>query len=64
MLIDVPYGEISEITATGTGTPHTPESLTHINCYMDDVILAVQEGPDCQHQVFDGTVRVLKWILP
>ena len=31
---------------------------------MDDVIYAVKGGLDLQHQVFDGTVRALKWILP
>ena len=43
------YVAISEIPATGTGDPHTPESLTHIDCYVDDVISAVQGGPDRQH---------------
>ena len=32
------YGTISKIPETGPGPPHTPESLTHIDCYMDDVI--------------------------
>ena len=36
------YGAISKILATGPGPPHIPESLTNINCYMDDVISAVQ----------------------
>ena len=35
------YGAISEIPSTGPGPPHTPESLTHIDCYMDDVISVV-----------------------
>ena len=35
-------GAISEIPATGMVSPHTPESLTHIDCYMDDFISAVQ----------------------
>ena len=43
------YGAISEITATRPGAPHTPESLTHIDCYIDDLISAVQEVPDRQH---------------
>ena len=43
------YGAISDIPATGPGPPHTPESLTHIDFYMDDVISVVQVGPDCQH---------------
>ena len=30
---------------------------------MDDVISAVQGGPDCQLRVFDGTVRALKWLF-
>ena len=58
------YGAIYKIPATGPGPPHTPESLTNIDCYKDDVISAVQGGPDCQHRVFDGTVRSLKWIFP
>ena len=58
------YGAISEIPSTGPDPPHTPESLTHIDCYMDDVISVVQGGPDRQHQVFDGTVRALKWLFP
>ena len=58
------YGAISEIPATGPGPPHTPESLTHIDCYMYDVISVVQGGADLQHRVFDGTVRALKWLLP
>ena len=40
------YDAISEIPSTGTGPLHTPESLTHIDCYMEDVISAVQRGPD------------------
>ena len=36
------YGAIYEIPITTPGPPHTPESLTHIYCYMDDVILVVQ----------------------
>ena len=43
------YRVISKIPSTGPGTPHTPESLTHIYWYMDDVILAVQGVPDRQH---------------
>ena len=31
---------------------------------MGDVISAVQEGPDFQRRVFDGTFRALKWIFP
>ena len=58
------YGAISEIPSTGPGPPHTPESLNHRDCYMDDVISVVQGGPDRQHRVFDGTVRALKWLFP
>ena len=57
------YGAILEIPSTGTGPPHTLQSLTHIDCYMDDVISVVYGGPDCLHQVFDGTVRALKWLF-
>ena len=30
---------------------------------MYDVISAVQGGPEFQHQVFDGTIFALKWLL-
>ena len=53
------YGAISDSPETRTVPAHTPESLTHINCYMYDIISVVQGGLDCQHQVFDGTVRAL-----
>ena len=58
------YGAILGITETGPGPPHTIDILTHVVCYMEDVITAVHEGPDRQHKVFDGTVRSLKWIFP
>ena len=58
------YGAISEIPATGPGPPHTPESLTNIDYYMDDFISVVQGDPDRQHRVFDGTVRALNWLFP
>ena len=35
------YGAISKIPATRPTPPHTPESLTHINCYIDAVISVV-----------------------
>ena len=38
------YGAISEIPETGPGPPHTLDSLTHIDCSMNDVITAVQGG--------------------
>ena len=62
-LPDPSYCAISEIPSTGPGPPHTPESLTHIYCYINDVISLVQGGPNRQHQVFDGTVRALKWLF-
>ena len=33
-----PYGAISEIPSTGPGPLHNPESLTHIYCYIDNII--------------------------
>ena len=36
------YGYISALPATETIQNHTPENLTHIDCYMDDVISAVK----------------------
>ena len=38
------YGAISVLPATDLGPPHTPESLTHIDCYMDNFIYKVQGG--------------------
>ena len=38
------YGAILEIPETGPGPHHTIYSLTHIDCYMDDVITEVQGG--------------------
>ena len=52
-----------EIPETRPGPPQILESLTHIYFYMDDVISAVQGGPNRQHQVFYGTVRALKWLF-
>ena len=43
-------------------TPH--ESLTDIDCYMDDVISAVQGGLEHQRLVFGGSVYYLKWLFP
>ena len=57
------YRAISDIPSTRPGPPYTPESLTHIYCYINDVISLVQGGPNRQHQVFDGTVRALKWLF-
>ena len=57
------YSTISEIPDTGQDPPHTIDSLTHIDCYMDDVITAAQEGLNRQHKVFNIAVRALKWHL-
>ena len=43
--------------------PHTNESLTHIDFYMDGIISAVQGGPDRHDKFFDGTVCALKWLF-
>ena len=43
-LLVLSYGAISEIPDTRTGPPHTPESLTYIDLYIDDFISAVQGG--------------------
>ena len=58
------YGAISKIPSTVMPPPHTPEILTHIYFYMDDVISAVQGVLDFQHRVFDGTCRALKCLFP
>ena len=44
--------------------PCTLESLTNIYFYTDDMIKAVQGGPDRQRQFFDGPVPSLKWLFP
>ena len=61
------YGAISKIPDIGPGPPHTLDSLTHIDCYMDDVITAVQGVPEQQRQVFmalSGTLIVSSHPLP
>ena len=46
-LLPVPgYGDITNIPETGPGLPHALKSLTHIYCYMDDVITVVQGVPE------------------
>ena len=74
MLTDKPWSKrilwywhisvISNILATSSPSPpHTRESLSHIDCYMDDSIRMVQVGTRRQHGVFDGTVCDLKCII-
>ena len=58
------YGVISNLPPTGQVPPHTHRNLTYIECYMDDVISAVQDGPELKHQLFDSTVHALKWMFP
>ena len=58
------YGAIFDLLSTGMGPPHTWRILTHIDCYMDDVISAVQVGPEQQHRVFDITVHAINWLSP
>ena len=38
------YRDISALLATEPGSTHVLESLTHIDCYMNDIISAVQGG--------------------
>ena len=58
------YGDISALPSTEPVPPHNSERLNHIDCYMDDVISAVQGGTEQEHKVFDNTVRELKRIFP
>ena len=58
------YGAISVLPATDMGFPHTLTSLTHIDCYMDDIIAMVQGGGEGQHQVFYSSVHALKCLFP
>ena len=43
-LLVLSYGNISDLPSTGP--PHIFRSLTHIDCYMDDKIFAVQGGSE------------------
>ena len=67
-LLPVPeYRTMVNIPETGMVPPHTLDSLTHIDCYMDDVITAVQGVPEQQRQVFMalfGTLIVSSHPLP
>ena len=58
------YGAISVLLTTDPAPTHTLERITYIDCYMDDVISAVQGVAERQHRVFDSTVCALKWISP
>ena len=57
----LPVPECGSITKVPATEPL--ESLTHIDCYMDEVISAVQGGTEIQQRVFDCTVRALNWIF-
>ena len=43
------YGAIYGLRATEPHPPNTPAILTHIDCYMDGVIPAVQEEAEQKH---------------
>ena len=58
------YRAITNILDTGPGPPHALDCLTHIDCYMDDVITVVQGRPERQRQVFNSTFQALKWLFP
>ena len=58
------YGAIVKIPSNVLFTLHAQSNLTHIECYMNDVIFSVQGDPESQHRVFDGTLHSLKWHLP
>ena len=57
------YGAIVNISETGPGPPHNLDSLTHKDCYIDDVITMVKSGTERQRQVIDGTAWALKWLF-
>ena len=58
------YGAISDLPSTGPVPPHTRRTLAHIDCYLNDIISAVQGGPERQHQVFNRKVCALKCLFP
>ena len=43
------YVAITEISTTGPRSPHTQESLNHIEWYMDEVIYTLHGEPKRQH---------------
>ena len=57
------FGSISKIPNTGLGLPQTWDILTHIDCYICDLITEVQCGPNHKLQVFNGTIQTLKFIF-
>ena len=63
-LLPVPgYSYIFKTPKTRPGSPQTLDSLTHIDCFMDEVTTSVQVGLERQRQVWDGTFRSLKWLF-
>ena len=58
------YKAISDLPSMEPVPPHTRRSLTHIDCYMDDVISAVHVRTERRHQVFDRILCALKWLFP
>ena len=58
------YKVISNTMKTGIYPPYTPDILTHIYCYINDFVTAVQGMSERQDRVFDDTVQVIKWLFP
>ena len=58
------YGSITNNLKTGTCLPHTPDIITHIECYIDDIIMYVKYALGHQKQVFNGPPQALKWLFP
>ena len=53
------YGAISALLATDPWGGRTPSSLTHIDCYMDDVISVVQGGEQSDNTKSSAAPSVL-----
>ena len=57
MFLPVPgYGAIANIPDKGPVPHNALDRLTHINCYMNDMISSVQGGTKQKHQVFDNNI--------
>ena len=54
------YGRISMLPSTEPPPFQTPENLTHINCYMDEVISAIRGRPRTNGSVWTNR-NALEW---
>ena len=63
LLLVTCYGDRTNTPNIDIGPQHSPDILTHIHCYTNDIIVDVQGGIERKYQVFDDNFQALKWIL-